>query len=223
MKRMADLVMSICGLLVLAPVFLMVAAMIKHDSAGPVFFRQERIGKGFRPFRIYKFRTMVQDAARRGGLLTATGDPRVTTVGTFLRRTKLDELPQLINVLKGDMSVVGPRPEVRQYVEMFRSEYETILTIRPGLTDLASLKYRDESVLLAGSDDPEERYVRDILPDKLALARQYMRRSSLGFDLLLILRTLWRLFPGGAAEATDLPKGSPSAEAATTHRFRHHL
>jgi len=173
-----------------------VAASVALDSPGPVFFRQVRVGRGFRPFRIIKFRTMVEDAARRGGPLSIGADPRVTRVGRWLRRLKLDELPQLFNVLAGDMSLVGPRPEVPEYVERYRADYADILTVRPGMTDLASLKYRDESALLAAAADPGAEYVRVILPDKIRLAREYVRRSSVLFDLSLILRTLGAVVGG---------------------------
>jgi lipopolysaccharide/colanic/teichoic acid biosynthesis glycosyltransferase len=155
-----------------------------------VFFLQRRIGRGFRPFAIYKFRTMVVDAPRHGGALTVGDDPRITRMGRILRRTKIDELPQLINVLKGDMSLVGPRPEVPRYVEQFRQRYETILRVRPGITDPASLKYRHESDLLAASADPEDEYVRRILPDKLRMAEEYIAASSLFTDFVLIARTV---------------------------------
>lgn len=201
MKRAFDLISAVIGLLVCAPLFMIVAALIKLDSRGPILFKQERIGKGFRPFFIYKFRTMVEDASQRGGALTVGHDPRITRVGHNLRRTKIDELPQLINVLRGDMSLVGPRPEVRRYVKLFVQHYETILTVRPGITDLASLKYRDEPAILAGSDDPEEEYVRRILPDKLRLAEEYVQRCSLGMDLILILKTLLKLVRKTSGEA----------------------
>ena len=178
------------GLIVLAPLFVLVAILIRADSPGPAFFRQERIGRGFRPFWMYKFRTMVKDASQKGGPLTASGDPRITRLGRILRQLKIDELPQLINILRGDMSLVGPRPEVRKYVELFRKNYETILAVRPGLTDPASLKYRDESAILARSKDPEREYIQRILPDKLRLAEEYVRQSSLAFDLVLILKTI---------------------------------
>jgi len=209
MKRVVDIVASLGGLVLLSPLFLIVAVTIKINSRGPVFFAQERIGKGFRPFWIYKFRTMVKDAAQRGGALTASGDPRITRVGQILRNTKIDELPQLINVLRGDMSLVGPRPEVRRYVELFRENYKAILSVRPGITDLASLKYRDESAILARSKNPEETYVRRILPDKLVLGEEYVRRSSLGFDLVLICKTLARLTLGrNSDEGSDSDKAS---------------
>src|SRR6185503_1152972 len=177
MKRMLDMVAAGAGLLVLAPLFGVVAVLVKLDSRGPVFFKQERIGKGFRPFWIYKFRTMTTDTDAALPL-TVGADARITRVGSYLRRSKIDELPQLLNILKGDMTLVGPRPEVPRYVEAFHRDYEEILTVRPGLTDLASLKYRDEAALLGRSDDPEEEYVRRVLPDKIRLSKEYIRRSS---------------------------------------------
>ncbi len=192
-KRVFDAIFALLGLAVLSPLFLLVAAAIKFTSAGPVFFRQERVGKDFHRFRIYKFRTMVVDAPKLGGQITAARDPRVTPVGRVLRKAKLDELPQLINVVKGEMSLVGPRPEVPRYVEMFRDDYREVLSVRPGITDLASVKYRDESEILAMAADPDEAYVRQILPDKIALAKEYLAKQSLLFDIGLILRTLWRV------------------------------
>jgi lipopolysaccharide/colanic/teichoic acid biosynthesis glycosyltransferase len=193
-KRLFDFALSLLGLLLFSPLLILTALLIKLDSPGCVLFKQERIGKSGRPFLIYKFRTMVQDAARKGGPITFGADPRITRVGRWLRRTKIDELPQFINVLRGDMSFVGPRPEVRKYAELFRRDYEEILKIRPGITDLASLKYRDEATLLGLSVNPEEEYLRRILPDKIKLAKEYARRSSLCFDVCLILQTLLRLF-----------------------------
>jgi lipopolysaccharide/colanic/teichoic acid biosynthesis glycosyltransferase len=142
MKRTFDIVAAALGVVILSPLLLMAAVLVKLSSPGPVFFQQERIGKGFRPFLIYKFRTMRPDAPATGMLITVGNDPRVTRIGRLLRKTKIDELPQLINVLKGDMSLVGPRPEVPKYVELFRADYDEILRVRPGITDLASLKYR---------------------------------------------------------------------------------
>lgn len=194
MKRLFDAIISSLGLLLLGPVFLIVALMIKLDSRGPVFFKQARIGREFRSFFIYKFRTMIADAASRGGTLTVGSDPRITRVGAVLRTTKIDEIPQLINILKGDMSFVGPRPEVPEFVELFRSDYEEILRVRPGLTDLASLKYRNEAMTLAQAEDPHEDYLKRVLPDKIRLAKEYIRRSSFFFDLGLIIKTLVRLF-----------------------------
>jgi len=192
-KRGFDILASLLGLTILSPVLLIVALLIKLTSPGPVFFRQERIGRGFRSFQILKFRTMVPDAHKLGGQLTAGKDPRITRIGCLLRKMKLDELPQLINVLKGDMSFVGPRPEVRRYVEMYRKDFEELLTMRPGITDPASLKYRYESEILGQSTDPETTYIEKILPEKISLAKQYVRRPSLWLDLSLIFKTLLRL------------------------------
>lgn len=193
MKRMFDLLVSFCGLLLLWPVLLVSAVLIKLTSPGPALYRQQRMGLNFQPFDILKFRTMVVDAHKLGGQITAGRDPRITSVGHFLRKTKIDELPQLINVFKGEMSFVGPRPEVPRYVEMFRDDYAELLKVRPGITDIASLKYRHESELLGESDNPETTYVQVILPDKIALAKEYIRRSSILFDLQLIFKTVLRM------------------------------
>jgi len=193
-KRLFDITAAFLGLLLLSPVFLIVAFVVKTDSPGPVFFRQERIGKGFRPFGLYKFRTMLAEAPQIGGSITYGNDPRITCMGSFLRKTKIDELPQLINVFKGEMSLVGPRPEVRKYVDLFRTEYEEILKVRPGITDLASLKYQDEAEVLAKFVNPERAYVTQVLPDKLKLGKDYINRSSFIFDMRLLLTTLPRLF-----------------------------
>jgi lipopolysaccharide/colanic/teichoic acid biosynthesis glycosyltransferase len=182
--------MAVPAVFCLSPLFLLVALLIKLDSRGPVFFRQERVGRGFRPFWIYKFRTMVKDAPRQGGPITFGEDPRITPVGRVLRRTKIDELPQLFNVLNGEMSVVGPRPEVRQYVECFRQDYEQILAVRPGITDLASVKFCDEAAILGAFPNPEEMYLTAILPQKLRLGKEYVRGSSLALDLAVIFKTL---------------------------------
>ena len=192
-KRLIDAVLASVALVLLTPVLLVVAVLIKLDSAGPVFFRQERMGKDVQPFFIYKFRTMVRDAPQKGGPLTFGRDPRITRLGGWLRKTKLDELPQLLNILGGDMSFVGPRPEVRRYVEMYPREFKQILQIRPGLTDLASLKYRDESEFLGSFENAEEAYVKVILPDKIRLAQQYLERSSVLFDMSLICKTLLKV------------------------------
>jgi FlaA1/EpsC-like NDP-sugar epimerase/lipopolysaccharide/colanic/teichoic acid biosynthesis glycosyltransferase len=194
MKRTFDLVVSSTTLVLLAPLLAVVAVLIWIDSGRPILFRQWRIGRGLVPFQIYKFRTM-HAGAERDGALTAAGDPRVTRLGVWLRLTKLDELPQLINVLKGEMSLVGPRPEVEKYVRLFADEYREVLRVRPGITDLASLKYRHEAELLATAVDREEAYVSRILPDKLRLAKAYVSRASFWYDLTLIGRTLWSLPP----------------------------
>lgn len=193
MKRLIDFTAALLGLIVLSPLLLIVAALVKLTSPGPVFFCQERMGRGFKPFKIYKFRSMVQNAPKLGGQLTAGRDPRVTTIGRFIRATKIDELPQLINVLVGDMSLVGPRPEVPRYVELYKHDYAELLKVRPGITDIASLKYRHESELLGSAPDPESMYVNNILPDKIALGKDYVRRQSLALDVSLILRTVFRM------------------------------
>jgi len=193
MKRLFDIVTAGVALVLLSPLFLLIAVIIKIGKSLPVFFRQERIGKDFHPFQIYKFRTMRRDAEKAGALVTAGEDARVTRAGRYLRRTKLDELPQFINIVKGEMSLVGPRPEVSRYVELFRPDYEEILRVRPGLTDLASLKYRDEAGLLGSAADPEREYLAQVLPDKLKMAKDYLRQSSFVFDLRLIGRTLVKI------------------------------
>lgn len=193
MKRAFDITFSVLGLIVLSPVFAAAWALVKLTSPGPALFLQERMGRNFQPFRIMKFRTMVVDAPRQGGQLTAGRDPRITPVGRLLRATKIDELPQLINVLRGEMSFVGPRPEVPRYVERFRDDYAVLLTVRPGITDFASLKYRHEAELLGRSSDPEATYLTVILPDKIALGKEYIRRMSVPLDLTLIFKTVLRM------------------------------
>ena len=203
-KRLFDIVIAAGALAVFLPLLLLVALLVKATSPGPIFFRQERIGRNFRPFRIYKFRSMVRDAPNKGGLVTFGPDPRITKLGRFLRATKFDELPQLINVLVGDMSLVGPRPEVRKYVEMFRDDYAEVLRVRPGITDLASIKYRHETEILGRAQDPEREYVERILPDKINLGKEYARQSSLWLDFIIILRTLHVV--GLAREGMTIPK-----------------
>jgi len=202
LKRLLDVVAGGFGLLLLSPLLAAVAALVKCSSAGPVFFRQERIGRGGRPFFILKFRSMVREAPESGGPITFGDDPRVTRAGRWLRKTKIDELPQLFNVLRGEMSLVGPRPEVRRYVEMFQEDYAEILRVRPGMTDLASLKYRDEAAILGQAADPEEEYVRRVLPEKIRLAREYVRRQSLLLDLTIICRTPISLLHGRVSTAS---------------------
>ena len=197
-KRLFDIVCSALGLLVLAPVLLAMAAWVKLDSPGPVFFRQERVGRFGVPFRIHKFRTMRHAPAPQGPLITVGADVRITRAGAFLRRHKLDELPQLIDVFRGDMSLVGPRPEVPRYVAMYPpSLREKVLSVRPGITDPASLEFRDESGLLARASDPEREYVEVVMPAKLRLAAQYVEQASLATDLQLIGRTVRLLFSHG--------------------------
>ena len=179
MKRSFDIIFSFLGLLLFVPFMIIIGILVKIDSEGPIFFKQRRIGLHFIPFNIYKFRTMVQNADKKGLHITSGGDKRITRAGKVLRKTKIDEIPQLINVLKGDMSFVGPRPEVNKYVQHYRKEYEEILSVRPGITDMASIIYRDEESVLAKADDPDTYYKQILLPKKMKLARDYIRKSSL--------------------------------------------
>ncbi|WAC74950.1 sugar transferase [Roseateles sp. SL47] len=190
-KRLFDLICSGIGLLLLSPVLLFVAVWIKLDSPGPVMFRQERVGRFGRPFLIHKFRTMRVDAPALGPQITIGADPRITRSGQFLRASKLDELPQLWDVFRGAMSLVGPRPEVPRYVAMYPADLrEVVLSVRPGITDPASLSFRHESELLARAADPEREYVEVVMPAKLKLAADYVRQASLLNDVRLIFATL---------------------------------
>ena len=189
LKRLFDVAASAAGLLLLAPLLLAIAVWIRLDSPGPVFFRQERVGLRGQPFRIFKFRSMRADNA--GPQITVGADARITRSGRFIRAYKLDELPQLLNVLLGDMSIVGPRPEVPSYVALYPATVRVeVLSVRPGMTDWASVQYRSESALLAQSPDPERTYVETVLPAKLALCQQYVRERSLLLDLKIIAMTL---------------------------------
>ena len=190
MKRLFDFFFSLLGLILLSPVFLIVAILIKWTSTGPVFFIQTRIGQHGRIFPIYKFRTMSENAEQTGQL-TIGADPRITGVGHFLRKTNIDELPQLINVLKGEMSLVGPRPEVPKYVALYNEGQKKVLNAKPGMTDYASLKYRNESELLGNSKNPEEYYVNKVIPEKLALNLDYINNQSFLLDIKLILWTIF--------------------------------
>ena len=191
LKRLFDIVVALAGLLVFGLPMLVVAAWIRLDSPGPVFFRQERVGRHGKVFRIHKFRTMTLDAERRGPQLTVGADARVTRAGRALRANRLDELPQFLDVLAGDMSLVGPRPDVPRYVDQWPPALrERVLSVRPGITDPASLTYRDEATLLAGAVDPEREYMDVILPRKLAMAADYADHASLWTDLAVIGRSI---------------------------------
>lgn len=190
-KRLFDWIASSFGLLLLAPLLLVLGLWIKLDSPGPVFFRQVRVGRRGRAFRIHKFRTMVSDAERMGLQITVVGDTRVTRVGRWLRKTKLDELPQLLDVWLGHMSFVGPRPEVPQYVSFYPSEVrDLILSVRPGITDLASIEYRDESAILGMAADPHWAYMHQILPAKCAYYIDYVTTRSFWGDIRILLVTI---------------------------------
>jgi lipopolysaccharide/colanic/teichoic acid biosynthesis glycosyltransferase len=196
-KRAFDLLLAGLGLVVLAPLLAAIALAIRLDSPGPVFYRQERVGRGGARFRMHKFRSMRHEPQGNGPQLTVGGDARITRVGAVLRRTKLDELAQLVDVLQGTMSLVGPRPEVPRYVALYPAALrELVLSVRPGLTDLASIEFRDESALLARAADPEREYVEVVMPRKLQLAAQYVRQASLGLDVTILWRTLRLLVAG---------------------------
>lgn len=190
MKRLFDIVASAVGLLILSPLFVVVAIWIKLDSKGPVFYRQVRVGRYGKDFRIFKFRSM-RVGADSGSLVTIGGrDPRVTKCGYFIRKYKIDEFPQLINVLVGDMSFVGPRPEVRHYVNYWTPEQMRVLEVRPGITDPASIKFRNENDLMADADDPEDYYIHTIMQEKLKLYLEYVDNASFRYDMRLIFKTL---------------------------------
>lgn len=221
MKRVFDVCVAALGLVIASPLLAVIAVLIKLDSSGPVIFRQVRVGQGFRPFAILKFRTMVVDPPGASLPLTVGEDMRITRVGRILRKFKLDELPQLVNVLIGDMSLVGPRPEVPRYVERLRSEFSETLVVRPGITDLASLRYIDEAALLAYSSNPEEEYLRKVLPEKLRLAKLYVRHMSFRLDFAIIIQTLLRIakFPVvvfALPELTTAVAGAANASLWTT-------
>lgn len=188
-KRCFDITASFFGILFLLIPFAAVAIAVKCSSRGPVFFRQVRVGKNGRKFRIYKFRTMVADAEKKGMQITVGGDSRVTGIGRVLRKTKVDELPQLFNVFAGQMSFVGPRPEVPHYVDMYSDYQKNVLRIKPGITELASIVYRDENDVLAKSEDPERTYIEEIMPEKIKLNMQYMQKMNVFYDIYLIFRT----------------------------------
>ncbi len=191
MKRIFDILVSGIGLLCLSPLLLIVAIWIKLDSPGPVFYRQVRVGRYNKDFRIFKFRSM-RIGADKGSLVTIGGrDPRITRSGYFIRKFKIDELPQLINVLVGDMSLVGPRPEVRHYVNYWTPEQMHVLDVRPGITDPASIKYRNENELLAQAEDPEKYYIKVIMQEKIKLYLEYAEKSSFWYDIKLIFQTFW--------------------------------
>jgi len=190
-KRIFDFICSTLGLIVLSPILIAIAIKIKIGSDGPVFFKQIRVGKKNKEFEILKFRTMVVDAEKLGRQITVGNDSRITKIGAFLRKYKLDELPQLINVFKGHMSLVGPRPEVPRYVKMYNEEQKKVLDVKPGITDLASIRYRDENELLGESENPDDFYINTIMPDKLTLNLEYINNNNnVFFDIYIILKTI---------------------------------
>ena len=192
MKQFFDFITSFCGLILLSPIFVLTALWIKIDSKGPIFFRQERVGFQGVPFRIHKFRTMVSGAEKIGKQISIVGDSRITTSGGFLRKYKLDELPQLIDVIVGEMSLVGPRPEVLKYIDYYSDdEKQDVLSVEPGITDNASIEFRDENDLLASSKDSESTYINEVLPKKIALYRKYVKERSFFGDIAIIFKTIF--------------------------------
>ena len=193
LKRIFDIIFSLFGIIISLPFIIVISILIKIEDRGVIFYRGVRIGRFGKPFRMFKFRTMAINADQIGGPSTADDDPRITKVGRFLRKYKLDEIPQLINILKGEMSIVGPRPEVPFYVDMFTEEEKKILTVKPGITDWASLWDSDEGSILAGSKDPEKDYMEKVRPQKLRLQLGYVKNHSFLTDLEIILKTIYKL------------------------------
>ena len=194
MIRFFDILLSGIGLIILSPIFLTLSIWIKLDSEGPVFYKQKRVGKDNVDFLLYKFRSMITDADKKGLLITVGGkDPRVTKSGYFIRKYKLDELPQLINVVWGDMSLVGPRPEVRKYVALYDDEQRKVLTVKPGITDYASIEYIDENKILVESEDPEKTYIEIILPEKIRHNMKYINNKSIKEYFKIILLTITKI------------------------------
>lgn len=194
MKRLFDIILSIIGLIILAPFFIIIALLIVLDSRGGVFYRQVRVGLNGKDFYLFKFRSMRTDADKKGLLITVGGrDSRITRMGYFIRKYKVDELPQLLNVLFGDMSLVGPRPEVRRYVDMYNEEQKKVLTVKPGITDYASIEYSNENELLGKAADPEKVYIEEIMPAKLRLNLRYIAEQGLATDLKIIFKTIAKI------------------------------
>ena len=193
MIRFFDFILSLVGLVVLAPIFIVLAIWIKIDSKGPVFYKQVRVGRNGIDFGLFKFRSMVVDADKKGLITVGGRDPRITRSGYFIRKYKLDELPQLINVLLGDMSLVGPRPEVRKYVELYTDEQQKVLSVKPGITDYASIEYMDENEILGKSNDPEKTYIEEIMPEKIKYNMKYINNKNLFEYFKIILLTVLKI------------------------------
>lgn len=193
MIRFFDFILSLVGLVVLAPIFIVLAIWIKTYSKGPVFYKQVRVGQNGIDFGLFKFRTMVVDADKKGLITVGGRDPRITRSGYFIRKYKLDELPQLINVLVGDMSLVGPRPEVRKYVELYTDEQQKVLSVKPGITDYASIEYMDENEILGKSNDPEKTYIEEIMPEKIKYNMKYIQNKNVSEYFKIIFLTLLKI------------------------------
>ena len=194
LKRSFDLILSFIGLLIIVPILFLITILIKISSSGPVFYKQVRVGKNNKDFKIYKFRTMHVNADKKGFLTVGGRDPRVTSIGYYLRKFKLDELPQLINVFKGDMSFVGPRPEVRQFVNLYTKIQKKVLDVKPGITDLASIEFRNENEILFKEQDPNQYYIDYIMPKKLEINLKYINQRNLLKDFAVIIKTIKVIF-----------------------------
>lgn len=193
-KRLFDIFFSFFGLLILLPFFILIGLIIVIDSKGGIFYQQIRVGKNNKEFGLYKFRTMKPDSDKKGLLTVGGRDPRITSIGYYLRKYKLDELPQLINVFIGDMSLVGPRPEVRKYVDMYSKEQQRVLLVKPGITDYASIEYFNENELLGKSDNPEQTYINEVMPAKLKINLKYIEEYSVLTDFKIIFKTIGKIF-----------------------------
>lgn len=193
MKRLFDIIASCCGLIVLSPLFMILAIWIKLDSKGPIFYKQSRVGQYNKDFLLYKFRSMRVGSDKKGLITVGNRDPRITRSGYFIRKYKLDEFPQLINVLIGDMSLVGPRPEVRKYVDLYTEEQMHVLDVKPGITDLASIRYRNENEILENAENPDEYYINVVMQDKLKINLEYISNHSFWYDIALIFKTFWAI------------------------------
>ena len=193
MIRFFDFILSLVGLVILAPLFIVLSVWIKIDSKGPVFYKQVRVGQNSKDFGLFKFRSMVVDADKKGLITVGGRDPRITRSGYFIRKYKLDELPQLINVLVGDMSLVGPRPEVRKYVDLYTDEQQKVLSVKPGITDYASIEYMDENEILGKSNDPEKTYIEEIMPEKIKYNMKYINNKNLFEYFKIIFLTVLKI------------------------------
>ncbi|HNW90544.1 MAG TPA: sugar transferase [Bacteroidales bacterium] len=192
LKRVFDIIFSLFGLIILLPFLLIIFLLVLIESKGGVFYRQIRVGKNNDDFKLFKIRTMFKDADKKGLLTIGERDNRITRIGYFLRKYKIDEFPQLMNILAGDMSFVGPRPEVRKYVDLYNEEQRRVLSVKPGLTDFASLKYYNENEYLSRFDDPEKEYIQTVMPDKIKLNLEYIRKQNFWLDIKILLQTLFK-------------------------------
>ncbi len=194
LKRLFDILFSVIILIVLSPIFILVSLLIIIDNGFPIFYLQKRVGKNFQEFNLIKFRSMKKNADKKGLLTVGSNDNRITQIGYYLRKLKIDELPQFINVLKGEMSVVGPRPEVKKYVDLYTNEQKLVLSIKPGITDYASLKYIDENDILSQSENPEKTYINKVMPEKLSINLEYIHHYNFWSDIKIIAQTFLKMF-----------------------------